>query len=884
MFKVPTTAAKHAGRGARTPILESAPQRKHRPGEKRENPAAALQRTVGNQAVLRMLGRNSASSHAPRPVQAELAIDAPGDRFEQEADRVAEQVGRAPSSGAAPSAVASSVPGLQRKCDCGGTCSKCRTQSDHEHAHEQVQLKRIDATSGAGPTAAPPIVDDMLRTPGQSLDSATRAYMEPRFGHDFSQVRVHTDAPAAVSAKELHARAYTVGSHVAFAGNQFSPATTEGRKLLAHELTHVVQQRGGATAIQRAPDKDDDDDDEAAARPARARSCPGGAMPYNGVCLTDEILEALPATGDVHAAVRVVKAHAEEKKAQGAVEKKYAKVPDAALSKKIDDVREAAAGQDSAPALLGRLEKERSRRRAEPISTPTTVDQAIAMLEEAWSLDEKEQPPDHRRAFHLVHVVNSWLQKAADVSGYDKFSGFSKTTAMTTVGMAKGNVADLESKFRFGSSIGGWWPATINSLKMARELIQIMSGEKRMEETEFNAINKTIHTTTWATPLVGTAIMAAPVLIVAVPEIPALPATIAGVNTAVWGQTLFAAGLSASYLSHVVTRSKEAAETKGGVNPLSIAFAAMGDALGPSQVVQSATNQSILTGKDLDLSNTERAVGAFTGTVETVLNFLGAKDVMEGIPGFEPPPRVRARPNVGARPPEDFPFGGGRQPLPKPESPNKVYRTMSMDEAAQSLQTGKLPPPIRGAEGERFVSLDSDYAMQFREKEIADIEVKFGKQVSNAEDSLKSIEDRLAQLKAEKTPNEEAISKLTAQREKFLAAQKQRGLANKAEAEPIIKEWHEAPGQQVVVEIELEPGALDDMLGRSVDHAQGNWGNYSSSGEDVYLWKLERGYGRNIGIPKWQLDAFNGSIRGIRLYAYRGMKLLGGTKAPLGNN
>jgi len=89
-------------------------------------------------------------------------------------------------------------------------------------------------------------------------------------------------------------------------------------------------------------------------------------------------------------------------------------------------------------------------------------------------------------------------------------------------------------------------------------------------------------------------------------------------------------------------------------------------------------------------------------------------------------------------------------------------------------------------------------------------------------------------------PNEQAISKLAAQREKLLATQEERGLANKAEAEPIVKEWHEAPGQQVVVEIELEQGAIDDMLAKSVDHAQGTWGNYSSSGKDVYLWKLEQ--------------------------------------------
>jgi len=115
---------------------------------------------------------------------------------------------------------------------------------------------------------------------GQPLDRATREFMEPRFGHDFSQVRVHTDSLASDSAREIHARAYTAGSDVVFAGNQFSPSTPEGQKLLAHELTHVVQQSAGARAIQRVPDG--------------PGSCPGGAMPYEGVCMTDEVLEVLP--------------------------------------------------------------------------------------------------------------------------------------------------------------------------------------------------------------------------------------------------------------------------------------------------------------------------------------------------------------------------------------------------------------------------------------------------------------------------------------------------------------------------------------------------------------------------------------------------------------
>jgi hypothetical protein len=89
---------------------------------------------------------------------------------------------------------------------------------------------------------APPIVHTVLRSPGRPLDDSMRAYMEPRFGHDFSRVRVHDDARAAGSAETLNAAAYTVGNHVVFGSGRYAPASEEGRRLLAHELAHAVQQ------------------------------------------------------------------------------------------------------------------------------------------------------------------------------------------------------------------------------------------------------------------------------------------------------------------------------------------------------------------------------------------------------------------------------------------------------------------------------------------------------------------------------------------------------------------------------------------------------------------------------------------------------------------
>jgi outer membrane protein OmpA-like peptidoglycan-associated protein len=129
---------------------------------------------------------------------------------------------------------------LQRKCACGGSspafgeCEECKT-------NRGASLQRRSGGK-SGPSEAPPIVHEVLRSPGQPLDAATRAFMEPRFGQSFSAVRVHADARAAESAREVNALAYTVGRDVVFAAGQYAAQTTGGKKLLAHELTHVVQQ------------------------------------------------------------------------------------------------------------------------------------------------------------------------------------------------------------------------------------------------------------------------------------------------------------------------------------------------------------------------------------------------------------------------------------------------------------------------------------------------------------------------------------------------------------------------------------------------------------------------------------------------------------------
>src|SRR5215218_5922062 len=134
---------------------------------------------------------------------------------------------------------------LQRKCACGGTpgpdgeCAECRRKRLQRHPAGQAE-----------PSTAPPIVHKVLNSPGQSLGSTTRVFMESRLGHDFGRVRVHTDAQAAESARAVNARAFTVGRDVVFGARQYAPATSSGRKLLAHELAHVVQQQVSVPALQ----------------------------------------------------------------------------------------------------------------------------------------------------------------------------------------------------------------------------------------------------------------------------------------------------------------------------------------------------------------------------------------------------------------------------------------------------------------------------------------------------------------------------------------------------------------------------------------------------------------------------------------------------------
>ncbi len=237
-------------------------------------------------------------------VQPKLKINQPGDKYEQEADCVAEQVMRMPEN------EATSISKVSEKVQCkcaacasgAGTCSECAEEEkeeekiqlkplattitpliqrqseemkeeDDDDEHEEIQTKplanpitplvqrqsepeeeieedeeeeNLQAKGAPGHTRAvtPPIAANIhaLRGGGQPLPETTRSFFEPRFGADFSEVRVHTDSRAEETARGINARAYTIGQDIVFGTAQYSPGSIAGKKLLAHELTHVVQQ------------------------------------------------------------------------------------------------------------------------------------------------------------------------------------------------------------------------------------------------------------------------------------------------------------------------------------------------------------------------------------------------------------------------------------------------------------------------------------------------------------------------------------------------------------------------------------------------------------------------------------------------------------------
>jgi hypothetical protein len=255
--------AKQAGRPYHGGSVLPDPARPPGPGfGGREHPFLSLQRSMGNRAVMGFIGPHAALQRkcaecargeeeeerfSEIGMQPKLILRPRVDFFEREADRVAGAVlgMDSPPVCATPLGVA---PALQRK------CKECE-----EEEEEELQRKPANGAAGAPASDLPGLASQIqeARGLGQPLPPAMRDYFEPRFGQDFSRVRIHSSLRAANLAGRVRAQAFTVGQDIFFGLGFFRPDTFEGRKLIAHELTHTIQQRNGGLARATLQRKDD---------------------------------------------------------------------------------------------------------------------------------------------------------------------------------------------------------------------------------------------------------------------------------------------------------------------------------------------------------------------------------------------------------------------------------------------------------------------------------------------------------------------------------------------------------------------------------------------------------------------------------------------------
>ncbi len=255
----------------------------------------------------------SGPARQAHPIQTALAVSQSHDPAEQEAEHIADEVmademtpgdQHAEGQGRSKRQTTRTVTMVHR---CGATPCNCSAE-EREHkaaeaAEQAIAMMRggdkdedahEDRLARSAEGTTPPVGGVDRRqiaalSGGSPLDAETRAFMEPRFGHNFGQVRVHTDEEAAASARTVRALAYTVGRDIVFAAGQYHPGTQSGRRLLAHELTHVVQQSDSPTVVQRQPDPQTPPTTQATPPAVDTTLSPGS--PYAG--LPPELLDTL---------------------------------------------------------------------------------------------------------------------------------------------------------------------------------------------------------------------------------------------------------------------------------------------------------------------------------------------------------------------------------------------------------------------------------------------------------------------------------------------------------------------------------------------------------------------------------------------------------------
>jgi hypothetical protein len=310
-------------------------------------------------------------------------------------------------------------PVVQRKCACGGTAG---ADGECENCKRNRQLvQRRGSDSAAAPAHAPESVHRTLSSPGRPLDTGTRNFMESRFGHDFSRVRVHTDSQAGDSAREINAHAYTAGNDIAFAPGKYQPESHSGRHLLAHELAHTVQQSGlqrraSDLAVDTAPDSQLEHEAESAAHSVSSGSgSPGIASRPVGLTIA-----RVPASASAPPATRV---HAAKLKEAGYEEM------DPPPKNFADARRFKVLAPFPLPGEKGPVAEKKWKERADGGGLEAIIDSSgIARLKQAtFSTDQKRAAWLAKLGWSTGNAPKNWKAADGDSASFDPPTAGGKT-------------------------------------------------------------------------------------------------------------------------------------------------------------------------------------------------------------------------------------------------------------------------------------------------------------------------------------------------------------------------------------------------------------------------------------------------------------------------
>jgi hypothetical protein len=760
----------------------------------------------------------------------------------------------------------------------------------------------------------PPIVRDVLSSPGHPLAADVRAFYESRFDRDFGAVRVHTDAQAASSANAVQAAAFAVGRDLVFGRDAFQPDTANGRRLIGHELAHIAQQP--ATAVpsgqlltvgspddqaEREADAAVNDAGIAASWPRMAHASPGVLWRqlntplgqgggFGGLMQRDR--QALTQGRSIEQPPRVPAA------IQGGPDR-IVELDDAALSSANVEQRLAMLEALIRTFWTGGTEEEAIIRivRTTPLHQAKTLLRALGdhTVDGKRFLDELDRVVDFSNNLELHTALSELRMKAmgaakggpalaaAPVLPWHDVMGFFEDDAVFSVSRPSADKVRVE------------YPARVHhSRDFAAEIqrlpVELFTSGFDYEPDQILVIHdydSGRFVPVVAEELAGYSAAGVRGFLGHAATAASFAVPVSAARTALGKAVVFTLerAFPAAFLLIDENRLNIvkwfpnwgprmlyfADLVKAGVGVYGIArFAVSGRQLFRSwkQVRQA---RKALEGIEAS-AEAERVAAALEREADRIfdeVDKLNAEQPQTGTaagpkaPGTETPPAEAAgtkapagpraatepsatepsvapsagsEPKGGGRTPPaprrspDFPFATGRD-LPKPDRPDRIYRIMSNEEAAATLRTGKVQAAqgTGGQMGHKFFSLHSKYPALFKPEQLKPA-VRLGQEAAAAE----------------RAGNAALAARLRAQ------------------AADVIAKWHAAPGQAVLVEIELEPGALEEILRRSVTEP----GLDAHRGGDVFIYKLERG-SHNIAVPSWQLDRFNAYVKAVQLYGWR---------------